>query len=680
MRSSGYLKRVAALRVSGPVAVFWERAFAGLPALLIVVVVVPAMFVAYVLPYHDWDALAFGEWSRVIAGQHVFVTQEIRATVIDVQRPLFYVGQGLLWLVFGYHDWIGRWWALLFSVTLLLSLCRLAGVLTARGWTATTARIFAVGIACASGMLATRIADGLTDVPLAAMAALTGVALWSSVRDNVRLPLLALASAATMLTRTTGLLPIAGLALAACLDLRGRGRRIVALEVAALTAGTLAGLAYDSHEASVLHQSLSSFMSSGSSAYYTEQAARVRWDTLAQASWLGAEIRLLVVYGVVYGALRCLTVRRRLTAAVAAPAAFAWSVAGPLAGGGSLGYPFDRSFGVGTLAWLALAAVLVAAPFAPAGPVYPRRVFLGVVLWSLPGAVVWASYRADDLRLLSPAWPGLLLVAAFALTESVIAAGRLVGAAPVAAVAALCALVVLNVPAIDGLGSSRWSDLLSQGPSAWGDSARMEHFALGPIVYELEAVRATAGATGKIISSDGRLRFFFPGHVTNVFPTSCEQTAPFRSFVLLLDQESSALVQAAGGSPDPLAWQQCKRPRLTEVASRPGVFAAFAIGNAPAGQENCAISPTTGSEYDAVFGEGLPYERASALWKRAVAVGFASARVEQTACNTFRVVVHGVPTRSNGIVAEARGAGFLGVRIVPAVDYYAVPGDLTPMR
>src|SRR5438093_2936702 len=61
---------------------------------------VAALFAASVLPYRYWDSLAFGSWSRLIAQTGDVITPHLFAN--NLNRPLFYVTQGLVWHWFGY--------------------------------------------------------------------------------------------------------------------------------------------------------------------------------------------------------------------------------------------------------------------------------------------------------------------------------------------------------------------------------------------------------------------------------------------------------------------------------------------------------------------------------------------------------------------------------------------------
>src|SRR5262245_38385757 len=87
--------------------------------ILLAVFAASALFLAIVIPYHVWDGLAYGEWSRLIArtGRFHFVT----ITEQMYHRPLFYVGQGWLWRLLGEDEALGRVFGLAFSVVLLLA-------------------------------------------------------------------------------------------------------------------------------------------------------------------------------------------------------------------------------------------------------------------------------------------------------------------------------------------------------------------------------------------------------------------------------------------------------------------------------------------------------------------------------------------------------------------------------
>ena len=91
--------------------------------LLAVFVALSALTSAFI-PYHDTDALYYGEWSRRLdrAGDSAF------PGIPDpfYHRPLFYVGQGWIWHLFGFHERLGRLWAFCFGALLIWAVVRLA--------------------------------------------------------------------------------------------------------------------------------------------------------------------------------------------------------------------------------------------------------------------------------------------------------------------------------------------------------------------------------------------------------------------------------------------------------------------------------------------------------------------------------------------------------------------------
>jgi hypothetical protein len=305
------------------------------------------------------------------------------------------------------------------------------------------------------------------------------------------------------------------------------------------------------------------------------------------------------------------------------------------------------------------------------------------VLFAAPGALIWFAYRPDQIRFLSPIWPPLVLLAAAALASATVSAAALSRPAAFVPVAAATLLVVANVVSIDGLGSRQWRDLWHMGSSGWGSRAAMENFAYGPFSYPLTASRANLGPDDELISSDGRLAYFFPGRTDIRYPRSCADLRGRRVFVLLTSGESAQiLTRLYKTSSDPLSWLQCASPRVFAVDERPGVNATFVIGRPPSvrpSADACSIRAYPGQLSDAVFGDDLTYTRAKRLREAAASVGF-GAKIERTACSTFHVVVTGVPVEARkSFVKEAAGAGFR-VAIVPAVRYPEVRPDVAPVR
>jgi hypothetical protein len=286
--------------------------------------------------------------------------------------------------------------------------------------------------------------------------------------------------------------------------------------------------------------------------------------------------------------------------------------------------------------------------------------------------------------LLAPAWPALVLLAATALACASLALLRVRPAAALVPVAAVAVVAVANVVAVDGLGRSGWRDLLDLGRSGWSSRAEMENFAYGPFSYHLNLARENVRPGDRIVSSDGRLPYFFPGQVEVGYAKTCSALEGARFFSFLSSGESLEFAELSQQPTDPLGWVQCEAPAVELVGEQPGIYAAFVVGEPPARAptpEDCRISPTPGTLLDAVYGRDLSYRDAVALQARALEVGFEGTRIERTGCSRFRVVVTGIPEDANVQKEFAEQAERVGlpVEYEPALRYPEVPADVPPV-
>src|SRR5262249_19147564 len=160
-----------------------------------------------------------------------------------------------------------------------------------------------------------------------------------------------------------------------------------------------------------------------------------------------------------------------------------------------------------------LAGAMLAAPFLASVDPLERRTYGALLVWLAPTAVAWAWQRADEVRHLAPVWAPIALLTATGLAGLTMALARVRTAPGLAPGVALGAVRVANVVSIDGLGYDGWTALRDLGPSKWSNRAEMENFAYGPFSYELNLARENVGPSGRIISSNGRLAYFFPGRV-----------------------------------------------------------------------------------------------------------------------------------------------------------------------
>jgi len=655
----------------------WQVAAAAL------LIAVPAGFVATVVPYRHWDSMAFGLWSKLIATTgDVFPDDGVAPALLH--RPLFYVAQGLGWRWLDEGEWVGRWLSLLFGAVFVWAVWWLAGRLTTDADARKLLRPLAASVALASSVIAFHLVAGLSDLPVAACAALAAVALLSRARAWLRLPLVALAASSTVLAKPSGLVALAGVGLACSVLLLPAARRGVVTGLAAFATGAAAGLGYHLAQAHRLGISLVDELSSGNSEFYLDRGAAARTDAVLRVEWLGAGVRIAVLAGVLFSVARVAGARPRVGLAIAGPGAIGLSFAGPLAADGGVPYPFAEPSWLGVVGWLGLAAVLAGAAALARHDPLTRRAHTALLAWLAPGAASWLAFRSDDVRLLSPAWPALVLLAAAVLGCAALALARARPWLALAPATALTTLVIANVTAVDGLGGDSFRDLLEQGRHAWSDPAAMESFAYGPFADELAYVRRTIGHDGTVVSSDARLSYFFPGRAPVMYAGSCADLVEARAFVLLLGDESVEFMERVHGSTaDPLAWEQCAAPRLYPVGSQDGIYTVYAVSDPPkppVSRESCRVTTTPGQLLDGVFVDGVPYAEAKAVRTRAAAVGYQVARIERVGCGSYRVVVTGIPTpqaNQDDFLRESSSVGF-DVEIREPVRYPEVPPDAEP--
>ena len=525
------------------------------------------LFVTIVLPYGAWDAMTLGVWSRLMA-DHWPNFHFAYAQASLYQRPLFYVLQGFVWRVFGFHQVLGRLLSLAFGIVLIVAVASMASR-TAKPYRKFSAAL-AVVLLLTLSYFEMYIAAGMTDVPVAAMIAATGALLFARRLGRAQLPLVALAAALSMVTKPSALPSLVGLGVAVLIGSRS-GLRSRVFASGAVAIGVGLALLYDLSQAIYTHLSLVHFIKLGSgSGFYGSLADQVRRGVLLDGSWLGADLRVLLWFAFAYAILRLVLPSHRMAVAVALPVAAVWSWLGPhLAGehGVRVGILAAGS-GTEQIAILVLTASLLFALNAPADAVPDRIRLARLLVWALPTLVSWGRYAVFDDRLLAPAWPPLILLITWTLLPAFAGARRRsewLIAIPAAAVVALGLYAAYN---INGLGPSGWRQLRAGGISALSNPAAMRGIALGgDFANELNALAPQVGKHDKIISYDGRLEFYYLDQMTNEMPFTCAQVRGYRIFVLLEDDE---LQKLWGKKTTSAFWEACRNPTLTKVDERPG--------------------------------------------------------------------------------------------------------------
>ena len=554
--------RIAAARVR---AVSGAAVGAMLAAFLAV-----SAFATSVLPYSRWDALYFGAWSRLIAAGD-FHARSVGPE--QLHRPLFYVAQGLLWNAFGFHEILGRVLSLGFSLLLAAAVYVLARRLD-------RSRIEALLAVLALTLVpsfAVDVAGGITDVPAAALVAATAAALWALPRGRGSAAVVAAVAAAAALAKPSALVGLAGLALAETLGPRASLRPRLSLGVAPIAAGGAAALVYDAVEAHRLHVSLSSFLTAGTSGFYTRLAAAMRGDVLLRGEWLGPDLRLLLAFGLVYAAVRAAgaAVRRSAATATVVAALATWLLPSLADGGPALGAgPFGGGLGWHGVVYLALLALLPLTVLAPEEDGLDRLWSARLLVWGLLPLAAWAAKAAYADRLVSPAWPRPAPARDDAGGARLPSSDTAVVQCSRRSPSRRCC----SPRCSPCRPSTAWAPPGGAPCATWGRRlgrrARMASFAYGLFDDELSTVRSYSRPDTRLISSDGKLRYFYPRSLTYEAPSACGELAGHRIFVLLLDPDSIA----QNGDRGVDDWLACSRPRTHLVAEVPDSFAAFVVG------------------------------------------------------------------------------------------------------
>jgi len=561
-------------------------------------------WVAVWVPFHATDALIYGRWSRLIALEGGIDFPGIGAGYL--QRPLLYVVQGWLWDVFGFHEWIGRLWAFVFVAVLVYALWRVASL--DRGG-ATVGAIAAVLLVATPDVVALGAA-GLTDVPVAAMVALTGVFVLAP--DGRRAPwltalLIVVAAALAGLAKVSAFFALLGLGLALFVGARETLVSRLARRGVPLAAGALIALAWNAIQADRTGVALTDFLrgvegrvSAGVTSYYEQLNAQSRGSFIAGMEWLGPYLTLPLLFALIYAAVRIVGRPHRLAATIAAPAALLLSFVLPaLADAGTSGAvgPWDLERPVAVVGALALVVPLWLSRECPDDETPTRAHLARLAIWALPPTIAWIASAPFQTRYLSPAWAPLYALVAIALWTAL--RGTMAVRGPRwgwAVVVVLIALAVVDLRNLDGLGS-RPDGTISAGRTlselkltGWFDADEARAAADPSLAALVDATGAALAAhPGRVLSVDGRLGFYWPLRAVRGEPQRCADLEGFGTLVVTqsatgLEAEreealgEEALGEATGGhAADPAFWARCRDPRAVLVAARPGEFAVFRI-------------------------------------------------------------------------------------------------------
>jgi hypothetical protein len=543
-------------------------AFAATAALTLLA----GLLIAVTIPIHSWDALAYGEWSRLIAEHWSLRFPEISAQTYH--RPLFYVLQGVLWGVFGFHEWIGRLLSLGFTVLLFGTTAWLA----ARGPRFAPQAVVAAILLCLMPDVLRGIASGLTDLPLAAVVGLTAALAWTDRLPAARPYLVGASACLAVLMKPTAVVALVALAAVLLLWPRGSRRSALLRGAVPVAVGTAIALTYDLVQARHLGIGLLDFLRAGSTGVYEQLARESRYDQLVGLQWLGPDLRPLLVFALVYAGLRVAGLEHRPTTLVALVATPVLSLALPVLAGDGSGVESSVASSGAALGFAALCASLVGALWCPRDD-EPEPDWLGrlLLLGGIP-AVVWLLYGAYDSRLGSAAWPGLVALVAVTFTPALIGLARRAPAALAVPGVALVAFAAYGYTELDDLGDERWRTYQSLGTRVFNE-AETRNLVQPQLTELVELAAAELGPDERLASAAGQFRFYFPGRVTQGYPAGCADLRGYGVFVLLTDEGTQAYMRDVARVPaDPAYWEACTSPPLTEVATLPG-YVFFRVGS-----------------------------------------------------------------------------------------------------
>ena len=475
-----------------------SRAYGALFAVSFAVFGGGALVLALTVPYHEWDAFAFGEVSRAIEHGR-FAVHDFGAA--HLHRLFFFALQGGMWEVVGFSFASGRVLGLVFAALLVLCVARLAHDPSARvlGLSGALGGLLLLSVPSVS----VHVVSGLSDVPAAAMVALTAVVALTLARSRARWVALVVLGALAVLTKPSALAPLAGLLVAVLLvegdseglwsgeGLRGRVRH----SLAPLAAGVGAGLVVDLVLAREIGTGLVDFLTAGSSGYWGDLAAAERWDALLRLDVLGPGLRLPVAFALLYASARVARISHRGASAAGLAGAVVWTVVGSrVASEGDQQLWSAES----TFCWIGFLGLLALFSVTPAELCPSRSRLARLLLLGLPPLVVWVYATPYDERLAATSWPGICALLGIIVAAPIVELARSAGVAALAPALVLAVAFWSSLVSLDGLGGDQWRELRSLGAAGVRDDDRTLNLVLPAVQSSMAAVEPVLGDEGRL--------------------------------------------------------------------------------------------------------------------------------------------------------------------------------------
>ena len=472
-----------------------------------------AAVVGVTVRFHDWDSMVFSEWSRLIFEHPGFHYSALGAQ--DYQRPFYYVLQGYTWVLLGgWWGW-GRLLSLAFAGVLVLAVALLAlgdrsraASRSGRDWAAWT---LAVLLTLAVPDFPRWAMAGLTDIPVAALVGTTAVLAFAARRSGWWVLLTAGSAAAAMLCKPSAAAGVAGVAVACAIGSRDGLRDRMRYGAAPVSAGIAVAVVYGLAEALRLNVSLWSFWRAGIAGNFEAAARALRHDALFGGQFAGPYVRVVALFGLVYALLRCCGLRHRYAALVSVAAGGAAAILGPLLVS-RLDVASVTSADVAVVTGVLLATLAVSA-FAPDDLVPDVTLLARLLAMTVPPLSLWLWKAGYETRLAAAAWPGILALAAVTLAPGVRQLARSAALASLAPLAALLLAIWGGIAHLDGFDSGRWRSFRALGITGIWDVSKTDPLFVGGLVDTASQLRPVVAGSGRILTTEARLGFFYPGNV-----------------------------------------------------------------------------------------------------------------------------------------------------------------------
>jgi hypothetical protein len=199
-----------------------------------------------------------------------------------------------------------------------------------------------------------------------------------------------------------------------------------------------------------------------------------------------------------------------------------------------------------------------------------------LVVWITPGLLSWFWYAAYDPRLISAIWAPLAVLVCCATAPIVVGGLQHRRWTGIASAAVVLVLGISNLVRLDGLALA-WKAVGTTVAQGHLDSRDFRRAVMPELVQLVDVLEETISPNDTIFSPEGRLRFFFPGRVTQAYPHGCQDLTGYAYFVLPTESSVAAFFKTEIGVPGTIEyWSGCRATSLSLV-TKTDSYAVFRI-------------------------------------------------------------------------------------------------------